>query len=231
MKIDLAHWPRREHFELYRKANEPYWGCCVNLEISELYQLSKKANFSFTAALLFAATHCANQIENFRYRLQGDDVIAYETIHISNVFMRENKLFSFGYVEYRGDFQQHCADFKAKQKQAERAEQIALDQQSAQADTLHFSALPWLNFSSMSHARTFGVGDSCPKISIGKFTATNSCLTPKELTGSTEHFTDAKRLTVPFSVHVHHGFVDGYHMGLYIDALQDMLNNFETYIG
>ena len=233
MKIDLSQWPRREHFEFYRNADEPYWGCCVELDVSKLYKLSKQANFSFTAALLFVATHCANNIENFRYRLQGDDVIAYETIHVSNVFMRANKLFSFGYVEYKNDFWQHCGDFKVKQAQAEHAAKIALDQESAQANTLHFSALPWLNFSSMSHARTFDKHDSCPKISIGKFTVhppeinTHIQDTPNKPSADKAN----SKITLPFSVHVHHAFVDGYHMGLYIDAIQNMLDNFDTHLG
>ncbi|GAA6153168.1 CatA-like O-acetyltransferase [Pseudoteredinibacter isoporae] len=206
MKIDLATWSRREHFEFYREFQEPYWGCCVDLEISKLLQRSKEQGFSFTAALLFAATKAANQIDNLRYRLVGDDVIAFDTVHISNVFMRANTLFSFGYVEYRNDFQQHCNDFAKKQEHARKATQIFMDEESGQANALHFSALPWLNFSSMSHARAFSASEGCPKISIGKISE------------------QTKTKTLPFSVHVHHGFVDGYHMSQYLDALQDLLN-------
>ena len=30
--------------------------------------------------------------------------------------------------------------------------------------------------------------------------------------------------TMPISVHVHHGLVDGYHVGLFLDALQQLMN-------
>lgn len=208
MKIDLANWPRNEHFEFYRSAQEPYWGICVELEVAKLYQQSKTKGFSFSAALLFLATKAANNIENMRYRIMGDDVYNFETIHISNVFLRENKLFSFGFVEFTNNFEQHCQDYKNKTEQALNAQQILLDEDSARPDTLHFSALPWLGFSSMSHARTFKADESCPKISIGKLQK------------------KGESLSLPFSVHVHHGFVDGYHMGLYIEALQDLINEF-----
>jgi chloramphenicol O-acetyltransferase type A len=36
--------------------------------------------------------------------------------------------------------------------------------------TIHFSAIPWLNFTSLSHARSYTFPDSSPKISFGKMT-------------------------------------------------------------
>ncbi|WP_299977890.1 CatA-like O-acetyltransferase [uncultured Pseudoteredinibacter sp.] len=208
MKIDIATWSRNEHFEFYRSAQEPYWGVCVELQVAKLYQQSKANGFSFSAALLFLATKAANQVENMRYRIVGNDVYHFETTHISNVFLRENKLFSFGFIEFNDNFEQHCQAYKNKAVQALNAQQIQLDEDSARPDTLHFSALPWLGFSSMSHARTFKAEESCPKISIGKLNKS------------------AESLSLPFSVHVHHGFVDGYHMGIFIEALQDLINRF-----
>nr|WP_243749617.1 CatA-like O-acetyltransferase [Pseudoteredinibacter isoporae] len=208
----MAKWPRREHFEFYQGFQEPYWGCCVDLEVGKLFQLSKSMGFSFTSALLFAATKAANHIENLRYRIVDGDVFAYDTVHISNVFMRANQLFSFGYVEYKDDFRQHCRDFLSKQEEARTATRIFMDEESGQPNALHFSALPWLNFSSMSHARAFSASEGCPKVSIGKISE------------------NAGKKVLPFSVHVHHGFVDGYHMALYIEALQDIVNHFETNI-
>jgi chloramphenicol O-acetyltransferase type A len=35
---------------------------------------------------------------------------------------------------------------------------------------IHFSAIPWLNFTSLSHARSYTFPDSSPKISFGKMT-------------------------------------------------------------
>jgi chloramphenicol O-acetyltransferase type A len=64
---------------------------------------------------------------------------------------------------------------------------------------IHYSAIPWLDFTSISHARSFSFPDSCPKISFGKMT---------EIDGQ-------KSMSV--SIHVHHALVDGYHVGLYVD--------------
>jgi chloramphenicol O-acetyltransferase type A len=71
---------------------------------------------------------------------------------------------------------------------------------------IHFSALPWINFTSLSHARSFTWPDSCPKISVGKLTEENG------------------EKSMPISVHVHHGLADGYHVGLFLEKLQQFMN-------
>ena len=72
---------------------------------------------------------------------------------------------------------------------------------------IHFSALPWLDFTSLSHARSFTFPDSCPKISFGKMVVQND---------------GSKRMNM--SVHVHHGLMDGLHLGQFVDYFQQIMN-------
>jgi chloramphenicol O-acetyltransferase type A len=73
-------------------------------------------------------------------------------------------------------------------------------------DVIHYSALPWFSFTGLSHPRNFGDGDSIPKISFGKI------------------FERDGKSYLPLSVHVHHGLVDGYHVGLFVQKFQQLLN-------
>ena len=72
---------------------------------------------------------------------------------------------------------------------------------------IHFSAIPWLNFTSLSHARSFTFPDSCPKVSFGKMMVSPT----------------GKR-TIAMSVHVHHALMDGLHMGQFVDYFQELMN-------
>jgi chloramphenicol O-acetyltransferase type A len=72
--------------------------------------------------------------------------------------------------------------------------------------------LPWLSFTSFSHARNWKREDSIPKIAFGKFIK--------------EH----GRTLLPFSVEVHHALMDGLHVGRYISRLEEMLGDAEAYI-
>jgi chloramphenicol O-acetyltransferase type A len=67
---------------------------------------------------------------------------------------------------------------------------------------IHFSALPWIRFSSMSHPRHFGTRDSIPKITVGKF------------------YQEGDRMFMPVSVHLHHALADGLHVGQFLQILQ-----------
>lgn len=73
-------------------------------------------------------------------------------------------------------------------------------------NVIHFSAIPWIDFTSISQARSYSHPDSCPKISFGKMTEENGIK------------------TMPISVHVHHGLMDGYHVARFIDRFQQLLN-------
>jgi chloramphenicol O-acetyltransferase type A len=74
-------------------------------------------------------------------------------------------------------------------------------------NVIHFSTVPWVNFTSLSHARSFTFPDSCPKISFGKM-----------MIGI-----DGKR-TMSMSIHAHHGLMDGYHVGQFVDCFQELMN-------
>lgn len=69
---------------------------------------------------------------------------------------------------------------------------------------IHFSAIPWIRFTSVSHPRHFGIRDSIPKITLGKY----------------YHLED--RMMIPVSVYVHHALADGLHVGQFTMALQEL---------
>jgi chloramphenicol O-acetyltransferase type A len=64
-----------------------------------------------------------------------------------------------------------------------------------------------LDFSSLSHARSHTFPDSCPKISFGKMTVAEN----------------GKR-SIPMAVHVHHGLMDGLHVGQFVTYFQELMN-------
>src|SRR5882762_10630554 len=79
-------------------------------------------------------------------------------------------------------------------------------------DMIHFTTLPWVSFTSFSHARNWGREDSVPKIAFGKFMKADG------------------RTLLPFSVEVHHALMDGLHVGRYVARLEEALRAPETYI-
>jgi len=74
-------------------------------------------------------------------------------------------------------------------------------------NVIFYSAIPWVHFTSLSHARNFETHQGIPMISFGK-------IIEKEGVN-----------IMPVSIHVHHGLVDGIHVGKYVDVFQEILNS------
>jgi len=203
-KLDLNTWNRKEHFLFFKQMEEPFYGITTTIDCTKAYVKAKELGVSFFSYYLHKTLSAVNAIENFRYRIIEDEVYVFDVIDASATIMREDTTFGFSYMPYA----ENPIDF-AQIVQTEIARiqtTTGVFTREYPENLIHFSALPWINFSSLSHARSFSWPDSCPKISFGKLTD------------------ESGKKTMPISFHVHHGLVDGYHVGLFLDALQQLMN-------
>ena len=203
-KLDLNTWNRKEHFLFFKQMEEPFYGITTSIDCTKAYAKAKELEVTFFSYYLHKTLSAVNAIENFRYRIIEDEVYVFDVIDASATVMREDTTFGFSYMPYA----ENPIDFaQIVQTEIERIQTTTgIFTREYPENLIHFSALPWINFSSLSHARSFSWPDSCPKISYGKLLDENG------------------KKTMPISVHVHHGLVDGYHVGLFLDALQQLMN-------
>jgi chloramphenicol O-acetyltransferase type A len=205
-KLDLATWNRKEHFHFFKQMEEPFFGVTVTIDCTMAYEKSKAENFSFFIYYLHKTLAAVNAIESFRYRILEDEVYIYEFINGSATISREDGTFGFSFMEYNEDFAVFEKIVLAEMERIQTTK--GLFTRIFESDNLiHFSAIPWVDFTSLSHARSFTFADSCPKISFGKISVSEN----------------GKR-TMPMSVHVHHGLMDGLHVGQFVDCFQDLMN-------
>lgn len=204
-QLDLATWLRRDHFHFFRNFTEPFFGVVVEMDVSAAYETAKNRGCPFFIFYLHRSLAAANSVEAFRYRIENEGVIIHETIHASPTINRPDGTFDFSWMPFQADL----AEF---QKVAE-AEIEAVRNRTGLAthfsvgnNVIHFSAIPWLRFTSLSHARFLGTDDSVPKISFGKMVVENG------------------RRLLPVSIHVHHALVDGAQVGEFVERFQAMLD-------
>ncbi len=202
--IDLDNWNRKEHFLFFSKFEEPFFGVTVKVDCTIAYQKAKEKGISFFLYYLYRALKAANEIENFRYRIIENQPYDFATINASPTINRPNGTFGFAYMDYFEDERQFY-ETALQEIENVRNSKSLLPAVSGE-NVIHFSAVPWLDFTSISHARSFSHPDSCPKISFGKMTENNRV---KE---------------IPVSIHVHHALMDGYHVGLFVEQFQNLLN-------
>lgn len=204
-KIDISSWNRKEHFEFFNTFEEPFFGITTQIDMTIAYEKTKKMQIPFFVYYLHKTIAAINQVENFRYRIEDNEVVLYDEIDASATIMREDKTFGFSFMKFHSDIEDFA---KIAQTEIERIQTTqGLFTREFPENIIHFSSVPWINFTGLTHSRKFALKDSCPKVSYGKL------------------MTDNGKKTMAMTVLAHHGLVDGYHMGLFVDALQNLLNS------
>lgn len=202
--LNLATWPRRDHFNFFKQFEEPFFGVTLKVDCTMAYQKVKETSGSFFLSYLHKSLVAANEIESFRYRISREEVVVYDQVNASPTINRPDGTFGFAYLDFHTEFE----DF---QKNGLRViedvrHSSGLVPALSGENVIHYSSIPWIDFTSISHARSFAFKDSIPKISFGKMTE--------------EH----GRRWMPVSVHVHHALMDGYHVGQFCERFQELLN-------
>ena len=206
-EIALETYPRKEQFNFFKDFEEPFFGITTSINFYRAYRFCKTHNLPFFAYYLHATNKAVNETSNFRQRIRNNAPATYEVTHVSTTMARPNHTFGFSYIEHHPNFECFLERFIKEKKRIQETDQLMPDTMTDQVT--HYSALPWLNFSSVAHARKFSINDTCPKITFGKI----------------HH--DQGEWMLPISVHAHHALVDGYHVGQLIACLTDLLQEHE----
>jgi chloramphenicol O-acetyltransferase type A len=202
--LDIETWNRKDQFRFFSQFEEPFFGITVQVDCTEAYAHAKVNNYSFFLYYLYQSLKAANQIEPFRYRIVDGKVYRYDTVNASPTINRPDGTFGFSYMDYHPDFASFAASAQITMEEVRNS--TGLIPAVSGENVIHYSSIPWINFTGLSHARSFSFQDSCPKISFGKMMEVNG------------------RRMMPLSIHVHHALMDGFHVGQYIDQYQQLLS-------
>jgi len=203
-KIDMETWERRAIFEVFKDFTEPYHGVCIRVDCTETFRYAKQHCLSIFLSLVHRSLAASHEVENLRLRLVEGEVWLYERINGGSAVGRANGTIGFGH--YR--FHQGLKDFVAEAAvEVERVKQRNDIERSPEQNVIRYSVLPWLDFTSLSHARDLSRPDSAPKITFGKITEANG------------------RHTMPVSIHAHHALADGLHVAEFVEQFQRYLDS------
>lgn len=205
-KIDLEKWNRKELYLFFREFAEPFYGMTVELDVTKRYRFCKESNESFFIHSLFIILKAINNNDPLRLRIVDGELYKYKTIHVSPSIAKADGSFAFAFMKYSEDFNTFKKHMQEEIQRIQQIEGMNLTDDAKREDTIHFSAIPWIRFTSLSHARYMKAEESVPKISTGKIYEKDNCF------------------YMPFSIHVHHSLVDGKDVAIFLENLQQLLN-------
>jgi len=184
--------------------SDPYFGVTIPFDVSKAYHFSKSNKLSFFGRYLHDCMKAINAVDNLKYRIIDNEVIAYDTIHASATLMRTNKTFGFSFIEFNADLMAFISNIEKEKARIESSDDLYPPQNSL--DCIHCSAMPWLNFSGHKEPVS-GVVDSVPKLAFSKISETDN------------------KIMMNVAVSVNHALADGYHLSLFAEKFQYYLDN------
>ncbi len=206
--IDLATWSRGQHFSLFKDFDQPYFNICIRLPIKPLYDACKVRHDSFFKAYIYVILKACQAYAPMRQRIIDGQPFQLANIRASVVELADDDTFRFSYFSECDDFNQfslHADKVSAKSLNNDLFS-AAFRATEGQADLLHISVLPWLNFTSFSHATKQGASLAIPKIVFGQY--------------------DHKTGDIPLAIDVHHALMDGLHVAQFIAAINKQVTLF-----
>jgi chloramphenicol O-acetyltransferase type A len=213
--LDTTTWARRDAFEFFRHFDKPWFNVCVRLDVARLKSALALRNGSggLSLACYFMALRLANLHRPFRLRLEGGRVRVHDEVHGSTTVLRDDgESFFFAEFDHTTDFDAFVAEAGAA-IDAARTMRATFEPKPDDVARVYFTSLPWLHFSSFSHARNWNNEDSIPRFAFGRAQA------------------EGGALWLPMSVEVHHALMDGVHVGRYVQDFEAALREPQAWLG
>ncbi|MFR9578445.1 MAG: CatA-like O-acetyltransferase [Rikenellaceae bacterium] len=184
----------------------------VNLD--NCYRVAKSRGRSLFIYYSYAIIKAMNEIEEFRLRVNrvnGElELCIFDDVDlVAPITVAEEGEF----VEVRIGYNVNFEEFYKTAEQVISAASIDMNpitEDLPEATYAVVSALPFLDFTAVTPTLMDrgGVGQ-VPLISVGKMSEVNG------------------HRSMPIAIAVHHGFVDGYHVGLFFEQVQRTLDSYE----
>jgi len=195
-------WERRASFQFFKEFTEPFHGVCLRLDCTETFAHAKQQQLSIFLSLMHRSLMAAHCTENFHTRIVDGVAWRYECIHGASAVGRPNGTIGFAYHRFCEDLHEFVREESVEVERVRGRDDF---ERRDHPNVIRFSVLPWLDFTSISHARNLAREDSAPRITFGKISEANG------------------RRTMPVSIHVHHALADGLHVAQFVEHLQRLL--------
>lgn len=203
MRKEITNFERQELFDYYNSKDNPFIYLTTKVDITNIYNKCK----NYYPTIGYIITLAVNKIDNFKYRYENNKIYKYDLLkpNFTHVFNDNNiGFFTCDMKEKYDDFLNEYNSIKNKFLETNKS-YANIDQ-----GEVWFSCTPW--FSMTSLITPFDKTITIPQFIWDKFDLEND------------------KCYINLTIMVHHGFVDGVHIGLFLNKLNKIIENIDEYI-
>ena len=206
-KIDMEHWPRREHYAYYTQTLKVEYNITARVQVDHLLDFCHRRGVRFYPALICIVTDVLNHLENFRmFRDPNGDLCVWDYLVPNYTFFHEDDLtFSDCWSEYSSDFDTFCRTITEDMQRFKHCKGIKA--RPGQPPNFYcISCEPWTDFTAYSARAANSEPQFFPVITMGRYVTENG------------------KTTMPVNLLIAHAVSDGYHAGQFFNRLQQALD-------
>ena len=203
MKVEVKNFDRAEQFGWYHNKDNPFLFVTTKLDITNIYNKCK----NHCASIAYFITLVVNDIDNFKYRYEDGKIYKYDVVKPNFTQMFDDHNIGYFTCDFKDNYSAFIVEYKKVQ------EKFIKNQESCTADDqgeIWFSCSPWFQINSM--VTPYDKSITVPQFLWDKFTLEDG------------------KCFINLTISVHHGFADGYHIGLFLQKLNDIIENLDQYL-
>lgn len=195
--IDLQSYARADILQAFNSRQMPQFSTTCEVDVTAIKRGAEAAGVSFFVAMSYAVSRAVNRVPEFRHRMVGGVLYEFDRVDPGYTVAREGDLFSFCDAVYIEDFRQYMAQAQARMAAVKAEPDLSVGEK----DHMFFiTSIPWFSFTAFTHPYD-PVYAYIPVITLGKFIERGDTI------------------AMPVAVQVHHGVIDGLHVGRFYAAL------------
>jgi chloramphenicol O-acetyltransferase type A len=193
----LADYPRRAHLDFYRANPSPFYAVTFELDAGRIRERARAVGGSTYAALCWAFHRALLEVEAFRVRLEGEEVVLHESLRIGMTVPGPGRTFTFATHEWNPAGEEFLKSAAVAIDRAAAAVDLT---RGAAPDFAYYTALPGVPFLGFTHVPHRDPLAGQPMTAFGRFGE------------------DGHRLRLPVGLQVNHMYVDGADLGQLYEA-------------
>lgn len=206
-EINLESWDRKIFFGFFQKFDKPFWSVTTQIDVTDLVNFCKQSKTSFYAAMSYIILASCNAIQNFRLRYENGKIYDYSQINGQfTALTKSGNADITRRIHFNKDFDSFVKDFISLKLETEE-QRIPPHPRELYDNVVFLSCTPWFRFSHLETAIHYQLKDTIPRITWGKYELLND------------------RYIIDISLVVHHSFIDGYHVALFLNEIQNQIKN------
>lgn len=205
--IEVSKWNRREYFNHYLHQVTCTYSITSNLDLTELIREIKIKGVKLYPTMIYLLSMIVNRHEEFRTAIDSKGQVGiFDFLHPSyTIFQADTESFTNIWTEYSLSFPEFYERYLLDIKNYGEIKNF-IAKPNFPENVFNISSIPWVSFT--------GFNLNLPKVT--------DYLLPIFTTG--KYFEQNGKIWLPIAIQVHHAVCDGFHIGKFINELQEIMN-------